>query len=144
MRWQFAPLVGCAVFLLFETGCTNSGSSGIITGTVSVDGKKLKRGLVTFMPENAKRGIFNAAIIEGKYEISGVPTGLAKIVIIPGMEPPATGDNPDGNDGARPAAATKQEDLATSVPAKYHDAATSGLELTVKPGRNDYDLNLTP
>jgi hypothetical protein len=112
---------------------------------VTANGKKLKRGLITFLPENTKRGIFNAAIVDGKYEVSGVPIGFAKVVIIPGMDPPGTGGNPpDGNDRAPATAPSKKEDFATSVPARYHDAATSGLELTVKPGQNDYDVNLTP
>ena len=145
MRLRCGSLVVCAAYMVFGTGCTGSGSSGMITGTVTVNGQKLKRGLVTFMPEDTKKGVFNATIIEGKYEVSGVPTGLAKVVIIPGLDPPGTAGNPpEGNDQAPPAKPSKKEDLATSVPAKYHDAATSGLELTVKSGRNDYDVNLTP
>jgi hypothetical protein len=145
MHLRRALVVLCAGCLIFGTGCTGSGGSGTITGTVTVDGKKLKRGLVTFMPENTGKGVFNAAIVDGKYEVSGVPTGLAKVVIIPGLDRPGTGSNPpEGNDGAPATTPPKKEDLATSVPTKYQDAATSGLELTVKSGRNDYDVNLTP
>jgi hypothetical protein len=145
MRLQYAAVVVYAAFLIIGTGCTSSSGSGTISGIVTVNGQKLKRGLVTFLPENSKKGVFNAAIIEGKYEISSVPTGLAKVVIIPGLDPPGTGENPaDGNDKAPPPSGSKKDSFTTSVPAKYHDAATSGLELTVKSGRNEYDMNLTP
>ncbi|HEV3203014.1 MAG TPA: hypothetical protein VGY77_01465 [Gemmataceae bacterium] len=146
MRLRFALMILCAAFLVFGTACAGSGGSGTISGTVTVNGQKLKRGLVTFLPENTKKGVFNAAIIEGKYEVSGVPVGLAKVVIIPALDPPGTGENPpEGNDGmVRPAVAPKHDDFATTVPAKYQDAATSSLELTVKSGQNDYDVNLTP
>jgi hypothetical protein len=145
MRLHCAAGIVCAAVIFSVTGCSGSGGSGTISGTVTVDGQKLKRGLITFMPENTKKGVFNAAIVEGKFEISGVPTGLAKVVVMPGMDPPGSGDNPaDGNDRARPNTTPKMETLATSVPVKYQSAATSGLELTVKSGPNPYDLNLTP
>jgi hypothetical protein len=118
--------------LVAVAGCAEP-TTGVVTGTVTVDGSPAKEGSIAFFPVNRKSSTAGAAIIDGKYTAT-VPLGQAKVEI---RVPKVVGqkklyDTPDS-----PIKPLMDE----SLPAKYNDA--SELTLDVKPGENEQDYDLT-
>jgi hypothetical protein len=133
-RAAFALL---ALLALFGAGCGQQ--TGVVSGKVTIEGKPLPRGLITFLSDVGNKDAFNAAIIDGEYRTAAIPCGHAKIMILPTEGPPKS-EKGGGNDlqpGARPAAAAKPV-----VADRYQDPDTSGFEITVKPGDNDFNADL--
>jgi hypothetical protein len=118
-------------FSLLVSGCTEP-TTGVVTGTVTVDGTPAKEGSIAFFPLDRKSSTAGAAIMDGKYTAT-VPLGQAKVEI---RVPKVVGqkklyDTPDSP--IKPL-------LAESLPAKYNDA--SELTLDVVPGENQKDYEL--
>ena len=67
------------LFLVAALGC--GGKKGTITGTVTIDGKPVTSGQVTFYPEKEKAKPISGPIREEGYSVSGVPVGPAKITV---------------------------------------------------------------
>lgn len=99
---------------------------------------------------NAKAGIdivesLNAA---GQYTIitghkQGLPEGQYQIAIMPKLDFSRMQCEPSG----RPIPSTmpsQAERNPPNIPQKYHDPATSGLTLTVKPDSNTFDVDMQP
>jgi hypothetical protein len=126
--WRLASLL----FVVFLTaGCADP-TTGVVTGTITVDGAPAKTGSIAFFPVNGKSSTAGAEIIDGKYTAT-VPLGAAKVEIrvskVVGQK--KLYDTPDSP--IKPI-------MAESLPAKYNDATE--LSLDVRPGENrqDYDL----
>jgi hypothetical protein len=118
--------------VLVVAGCAEP-TTGVVTGTVTVDGSPAKEGSIAFFPVDRKSSTAGAAITDGKYTAT-VPLGQAKVQI---RVPKVVGqkklyDTPDS-----PIKPIMDE----SLPPKYNNA--SELTLDVKPGENpqDYDLS---
>ena len=110
-------------------------------GTIIVNGKPLVSGLIVFLPQAGKNDPINAAIKDGAFDSGPMPSGPAKIYIIPSSVQREGGGG--GNDLV-PAKKAGGADPG-SVPAKYQDAETSGLTVDVKPGApTTFDKDLTP
>jgi hypothetical protein len=131
-----APFALLALLALFGAGCGQQ--TGVVSGKVTIEGKPLPRGLITFLSDVGNKDAFNAAIIDGEYRTAAIPCGPAKIMILPTAGPPKS--EKGGNDlqpGARAGAAAKPV-----VPDRYQSPDTSGFEITVKPGDNDFTADL--
>jgi hypothetical protein len=116
------------------TGCAPA--SGIVQGKITVNGSPLQAGLITFQSEVGNHDAFSAAIQDGHYETGPIPTGPCKVTVVhSSVAKPAAG----GSDLNRVRAAG-----AITVPEKYGRADTSGITVTVKPGGNTFDRDLTP
>lgn len=78
---RLAFLVGAFAFLLpLVTGC--GAGKGNISGEVTLDGKPLPAGTITFYP--AKKALGNpvpAPITDGKYSVQGVPVGNTRVTV---------------------------------------------------------------
>lgn len=132
-----APVATVALAALLSASC--SSGVGTVKGTVTVGGKPLPNGLITFESEVGNKDPFSAAIADGAYETGPIPAGPCKITIThAAMARPAVG----GND-LTPARAARGKS-AIEVPAKYARSDTSGLTFTVKSGANTFDKDLTP
>jgi hypothetical protein len=134
-RWSvFLALVALSVCAL--PGC-GSDLGATVSGTVTLDGKRVGPGMVTFVPvEGATNPADGAIQIDGSYSLkTGREVGLkpgryrASATIL---------DQPDVKPGERSYEAPK---LVT--PQKYSDPSTSGLEYDVKPGSNTIDVPLS-
>jgi hypothetical protein len=120
---------------LLAAGCGETGT-GSVRGTITVAGKPLPRGSITFLPGAGDRDPVTAAVIDGVYDTGPMPTGPARITILHSTSAPAPagGDRVPGQTPADP----------LRVPPKYHSPDTSGLSLPVKPGANTFDYDIRP
>lgn len=141
MTWNAArtAFVAVSLFVLTVSGC----GSGLarVSGVVTLDGQPLRggngvRATVYFQPASGT-GAAAAGILDenGKYSLSsgsqrGVAPGEYLVTcmatqIIPAKDP---GGTPSGR---------------RITPQKYANARTSGFQLTVQPGNNEFNLPLT-
>ncbi|MFO0970297.1 MAG: hypothetical protein U0793_32510 [Gemmataceae bacterium] len=136
MRTLVRSLVFSALVLAPLAGC--GGGVGDVSGVVDFGGKPVKVGDVTFYgPDNVPHGA--KLDRDGKYSITGVPAGKARVVVV--------SPNPKGmptlvREGKK--FGPDEEDVKNwvALPKKYEDPATSGLEFDVKSGSNTIPINL--
>lgn len=131
--WILAGLVGVAALTI---GCTGGGSSGEVSGTVTVDGQTPAAGSsITFIPTDGKSPTAGAVIDGGKYSAQ-VAVGPAKVEIrVPRASGQAAGSK--SGPGSGPGGGRIEE----SLPAKYHDQ--SELSIEVKSGKNPKNWELS-
>lgn len=141
LRRVGATLLVCFSMLL-ATSCS-SGKLGSVSGKITVNGKPIARGLITFLPQGEKNDPASAAIIDGVYDTGmTIPAGLCKIYIIPSSSKPQ--EAAGGNDLV-PRPKTPAGRDPNAVPTKFQNADTSGLTVTVKSGEAiTFDKDLTP
>jgi hypothetical protein len=125
-----------AMFVSVFVGCQREPTLGIVAGKVTLNGTPVSQGRISF--NDASQGIFMTADLrpDGSYEIvraegRGLPPGTYRVAIAP----PAI-DLPVGSSSAAP------PQPPSAIPAKYQDVATSGLELSVQPEANVYNVDL--
>ena len=128
-------LVGC-LFSLLVMGCgdgNTKGPTGEVEGTVTLDGKPLTEGAVSFYhPESAESG--GADLGDGgKFKLeSPLPVGKYQVAFLP-PEPPQPDDEASG----------KKASLNTGIHDGYQDGSTSGIVKEVKEGPNNFTFKLT-
>jgi hypothetical protein len=130
-----ASLVGLFAFaLLSVSGC--GGGTGEISGTVRFQGQPLSSGFVTFTIASDPGNRFSATIgADGTYRIAACPSGSARIAVKAVV--PRGGQSPPGKE-------KHTGDGPPAIPARYANPETSGLELTVRPGSQQHDIELVP
>ncbi len=125
-------------------GCGRQPPLGQVTGTVLLDGQPLARGSLTFeapgcRPASAR--IENGRILPATtYRTGdGVPLGQQGIAVFSRAEPPPVAAATPGQNQFAP------ESMAgrSLIPQRYNAPATSGLSVTIEPGRNTLTLVLT-
>lgn len=136
---RFLLLLGVPV-LLGLAGCGDS-EIGVVSGTVTLDGRPLDQGLVVF--EDREKGVsVNAAIqpdgsfIVKTYDQTGLPPGEYGVAVKPGQvgdgETPLVGGPMEAQQGG-----------PAGIPARYGSTRTSGLTTTITPGANTVPLELS-
>jgi hypothetical protein len=122
-------LIGCA-----------SKNEGVVSGTVTYQGKALTMGTVSFLDSSNQWLASSRINKKGQYEIqSKVPAGPVKITVT------TPGSSKAGGRGPNPGAKNKLGEpfpQVIPIPAKYSSADSSGLTYTVKPGENNFDIDL--
>jgi hypothetical protein len=144
-----APLVAAGLALLVAAGGCGGGSGDslprhAVYGKVTLDGKPLEQGVISFTPDaqGASPVTGGGVISAGSYSIprdQGLTPGKYKVAITASDAPIAlaAGEAP----GAPPRAKTKAKPEPV-IPAKYN--AKSTLEREVKAdGSNTFDFELT-
>jgi hypothetical protein len=126
-------VVGFAVLVAGCGGTYDATAEGIVT----LNGSTLPYGWIAFHPKAGGPAAYARVAENGSYVVStgseqGLPPGDYQVTIT-ANEPPKESRGKDG----RPAASGK---LIT--PAWYGLKEQSGLEVTVKPGKNDIPLTL--
>jgi hypothetical protein len=137
--WSFLLLA-----LLLAAGC--GPPSGTVSGKVTVGGKTVPGGVVSFVPANGGKGTAIADIAEdGSYTVRNVPVGKVTITVetksvaplsAPGgvhMNMPAGAPNAPGGDAGK---------RYVPIPDRYSQGDTSGLAYEVKAGRQDHNIEL--
>ena len=139
VRW-LAPLACLVGVLASSAGCGPAGPGKLlpVEGTVTIDGKPLTTGTVSFRPATDKGNTgtaepAGASHADGRYQVftagrPGAPPVWYRILLV--------ADQPDANN---PSAAPK-----SLVPVKYREAKNSQLlrEVVERPAAGAYDLKL--
>jgi hypothetical protein len=129
-------LAACAA-IVFLVGCGSSEFGSTAKGVVTLDGKPITPGLVTFASEDpAAVPAVSDLDANGGFELTtnkkpGLAPGKYRVAI-QAFRPP---DVPEGQRTMTPS-----ERL---VPEKYFDVNTSGLEYSVESGANTFDIKLS-
>jgi hypothetical protein len=118
------------------SGCGGTYNANVY-GVVTLDGKKLPRGTVSFQPVANGSPAYALISDDGAYSLRtgrevGLPAGDYSVTIISNEE--ARHESVNGG----PPPAGKQ-----ITPDWYRSKQTSGLKYTVKPGKNEINLDLT-
>lgn len=141
----FARNLALVVLVGGALGCSRE--PGAVSGEVTLNGKPLPGGVISFHSEVGNHEVINAPIKNGKYTVSGVPSGNA-IVTVGNLQPvpaAATKAAPVGDGPAAPRAGPRRPAPATGpVPARYGDPGTSGLTIVVQPGDQTFPVALAP
>jgi hypothetical protein len=104
-------LVGCAQ----RTKIREAGRD-LVSGTVTLDGKPLSAGTITFISVKDSIYTTTAAIRDGHFQVSNAPSGECRVTV----ETESTRAIPQGY---------------VAIPLKYNNAATSGLTATILTGQ---------
>jgi hypothetical protein len=119
------------------SGCRREEARGVVSGTVTCDGKAVTQGLVLF--GNSAMGIHLTAKLDdqGRYQVMsakgvGLPPGEYEVSV----NPPA----PDFAPGTDPASIARQS--SSNIPLKYRNAKTSGLTLRVTKEGATFDIDM--
>jgi hypothetical protein len=134
------PLVALCLLL---AGCSDRPKLGKVKGTVTLDGKPLAKGSITFESPDARPAtgtIVNGEIVDvSTYDPQdGVPVGQHKVAIS------ATEDAASGVT-ANPGDARQTTDYMVGkslIPASYNDPDSSGLTADIKSGENTVEFKL--
>lgn len=134
---RFAKITLAVVFACMMvplSGCS-SRQEASVTGFVTIDGKPVRRGRITFVPKERGAGAFAAINSDGSYEArTGSTDGLEAGEYLIALQ--SRGDSiPDPHGG--PPLPGK---LIT--PKKYARSRTSGFQVSIDPGSNKVDFKL--
>lgn len=108
-----------------------------VVGTVTLDGKPFKGAFVALIPKDPSKFVMNerpqgTTDETGKFTLftyttgDGAPAGEYWV----GIDSPSAPPDDDGGDQVR-------RSKGPSIPARYHVAQKSGLEITVRPETNE-------
>lgn len=157
--WRLGMGLFVLPLALIAVGCGSG--QGTVSGKVSYQGKDVPGGTVFILP--SKGGSVSGAIKEdGTYSIAKVPSGPAKVTVETESVKPASaapaqarGDASFYSKMPKPPADLAKGDVTIGpslsrgdakryvpIPAKYNDPDQSGLSLTVKGGKNSFDIDL--
>lgn len=134
--------VACGLMPLAVAGCVRSTPAvARVEGMVTLDGKRLSSGRVTFWPEGGRSG---SGWIEddGTYtlgtfrEFDGAVLGHHKVAVTAASKTPTGPPNfdRDGPAGGWP---------RSPIPVRYSNPESSGLAFEVRPGTNQFHIELT-
>jgi hypothetical protein len=116
-----------------STGCSGAPPQGTVNGTVTLDDKPLKEGVVRFVPADGKSQTAFANVVDGKFS-AAVPLGEMRVEF---SAPRVVGrhkayDTPDS---------PTVEDVDELLPERYN--VRTELKVTVKKGSQDETFRLT-
>ena len=136
----FTPYL-CLLLLvvLFTAGCDDGKLQlGKVSGDVTIDGEPLLAGQIIFVTDSRRAfgTIENGKIIDvTTYQTGdGVTLGNHRVAVRPKV---------DEAEMMKPPKDRKPDPLAKLVPARYHDADTSGLTVEIKKGSNELKIELS-
>lgn len=123
--------------ILMLAGCGGVYDASV-RGVVLLDGNAIETGTVSFLPTAGGPPAYGRIGAAGEYLLStgresGLPPGEYGVTVV-ANEPPTTRDTADGG----PPAPGKP-----ITPEWYRSADTSGLKFTVKPGSNNFTIELS-
>jgi hypothetical protein len=127
---------GVAILTLLA-GCRGTSKESEVSGTVTLDGKKIGPGMIAFAPVDPNGTPATGSLeSDGSYTLKtsrekGLSAGTYRVAVSIREMPQNVkrGDRPPPG--------------KLLIPEKYEDQATSGLEFKVEPGRNTIDIELT-
>ncbi len=137
MRSLFLYLIASGFTSVFVAGCGPSGPPvGEVSGKVTFKGQPVKEGTVTFM--NPTEGGAGESPIgaDGSYAIEELVVGEYIVVVNPLME------MKDTDPGKSPPALVEKP--APNVPTKYRQQGLTPLKASIKEGKNEFPIQMSP
>ena len=134
-----------AAVCALAAGCSDRPALAPVKGTVTLDGKPLAAGSITFEAKGLRPAtgkIVNGEIVElTTYDAGdGVPVGQHKVSVT-ATEDPASAVVANPGDAKAPKANYMVG--KSLIPARYNDPSTSGLTADIKKGENAVEFKLT-
>jgi len=134
---------GLIHWLVLAAICVGIGGCGgaydaSVSGVITLDGNKINRGTVSYIPIGAGSAAYARVDEDGSYSVqtgreSGLPPGEYDVTVVANEQPAEL----YSKSGAPPPPGK------AITPAWYRTKQTSGLHFTVKPGRNEINLELS-
>lgn len=127
-------------------GCL--GAPNRVTGTVRLDGQPLTSGRVTFLCDGKGRPAISGSISsDGSYAIDDPPVGRANVSVEAFKVPPRPKPGIDPVYGvdyeAEWVAEWGDAGPYVPIPLRYASPTTSGIEVTIVPGVQTFDIDLS-
>jgi len=142
MNRTLAALIAATALLPIAAGC---GSSTVVQGQVTYDGKDVENGSINFLPADGDGPTCGASITAGRYEVEIVTPGRKKVQVVGVKAVPFARSSEEMERMSKEAAARGDAsgiiDRADTVPA---DAQGNNVEIDVKPGSQTLDFHLKP
>lgn len=137
---------------LVAAGCSGEAKLGPVSGSVTVDGKPVTAGIVTFVAADRSNSASAPITPEGTYAIADAPTGEvvisvrtrdAEFILGPGAGPPVKDPALMGSAGYTPS--QKKNPLYVRTPDRYEDVTKSDLRVTIPKtgGKFVHDIQMT-
>ncbi len=104
---------------------------GTVSGEVKFKGQPVANAVIKIQSQTGKKVVAQGTVADGKFTVGGVPVGPAKISIQQVAPPPPPKDKDKGKGKGTPKTATPPP---PTIPAKYQQFDSSGLECTVTAG----------
>jgi hypothetical protein len=146
---------GLGVLLILSAGCS---SKGTVSGKVMVNDQPVRRGTVTFLASGSTWVSAVPIGEDGSYTVVNAPPGPVKITVASAAPNPRAGGKLKARKGAGQEEDANTDDMpqsvrnrfnpgesgpaGPSVPKKYNKPETSELTYEVKPGKQEYDIQL--
>ena len=124
--------------MLAMAGCSEQSQSELapVTGTVLLDEQPLKGGTIITMTERG-RGAHGSVDASGRFSLStrglgeGAVVGSHRVAVIVA-------------ESSNPASVNPEAEIKLTIPSRYTQAASSGLQIDVRPNQgNEVTLRLT-
>jgi hypothetical protein len=130
--------VGWAALLAGVVGCGGSGSEATVEGMVTLDGAPVPAGSISFVPSAGGTQAYAMSDESGNYEAytgrkPGLRPGEYKVTVVARQKPQVNQTEAGG-----PAAAGE-----SITPRWYASPETTSLAISVEPGANDINLELS-
>lgn len=127
-------LMSFGMILITSLGCgwnSSEGMSGGIEGVVTLGKSPLQAGTIQFYSKETGEGAITIIEPGGKYLVASIPIGKYWVEVRPLAQDPE-----EVSKGIVP---PKPSQI---IPEKYTNFATSGLEVTVSSGKNEFNVSL--
>jgi hypothetical protein len=138
MRCQSLPQRAFAALVLLlplAAGCVKP--FGSVSGEVTLDGKPLSTGYITFTPADGKGPIIGGPVANGRFDVQNIPAG-SKVVSVQPTVPAPSGEMSSGDAYAKDAKAAK----AAAKPISS-EVTGNGQALDVAAGPQTFNVTLT-
>ena len=137
MRTLSSYLIASCLTSVFVAGCGPSGPPvGEVSGKVTFKGQPVKEGTVTFMNPTEGGAGESPIAADGGYAIPELVVGEYIVVVNPLME------MKDTDPGKSPPALVEKP--APNVPTKYRQQGLTPLKSSIKEGKNEFQIQMSP
>jgi hypothetical protein len=136
-RWAVILALGLPLVLGQVIGCGRHPAK--LSGAVTLDGKPLPTGMISLSPARSGPSAYGEITPDGRFELkTGSEKGLE-----PGEYVVTVAANAVGPDEPVPESGGPPPIRPLITPPKYADVSTSPLRITVKPGSQKLDIELS-
>ena len=126
----FGMFLAIAMLATISAGCQPS-NMATISGKVTLDGKPIENGTISFVPTDGNSSSAGTRITNGEYTLT-LPLGTKRVEI--------TASEVVGQRAAYGADSPKVDVMRSMIPKRYNQE--SELSIDVKAGKSNHDFNL--